>query len=191
MFKLVRRVTMAPLTYLADLRKLKARQYLLIGTNFSPAYPVMIFTALLTTLALAAFIIIDTFTLEGGNSCFANVRYGAYIISILYPIETVLCFICMTGSIALSKNSCWRVIWMILFGPLLCGFGFGEFAFIQMCLLSTRNEGTFNIVGIFKREAFIDSMVYLYISFLFLYFILLPIFDYLYKRQKQDEDDEE
>ena len=56
-----------------------------------------------------------------------------------------------------------------------------------MCLLSTYNEGTFKVAGIFKQEAFIDSMVYLYISFVLLYFLLIPIFDYLYKRQKEDK----
>ena len=85
----------------------------------------MIFTALATTIAFAVFIIIDIFTLEGGHSCFANVRYGAYIISVLYPLESLLFFICITGSVALSKSGVWRIICIVLFGPLLTGFGFG------------------------------------------------------------------
>ena len=63
MFKLMRRITTAPLTYLADLRKHNFKDYLLLNTNFSPSYPIMIFTALATTLAFAIFIIIDIFTL--------------------------------------------------------------------------------------------------------------------------------
>ena len=73
MFKLIRRITLAPLAYLADLRKITLKQYLLIGTNFSPSYPIMIITALLSTLSLAGFLIYDIFTLEHTGSCFANV----------------------------------------------------------------------------------------------------------------------
>ena len=125
MFKIVRKITKAPLTYLADLRKLSFKEYILAKTNFSPAYPIMIFTSLAITLALSIFILFDVFTLEGEHFCFANVRYGAYIISILYPIETIMFFICITGSIALSKRKIWKVICILLFGPLLSGFGFG------------------------------------------------------------------
>jgi hypothetical protein len=178
---------MAPLAYLADLRKLNFKQYLLIGTKYSPAYPLMLTTAIISTMALAAFLIADIFSLHHSDGCFANVRFGAYVIALLYPIETILFFICISGSIALSKNPCWRSFWILLFGPLLCGFGFGELAFIQMCILSTANEDTFTIAGFLKKEAFIDSMVYLYIVFLALYFLLVPIFDFLYKRQKQDK----
>ena len=150
MFKLVRRITLAPLAYLADLSKISLKRYLLIGTNFSPAYPIMIFLALAASLSLAGFILYDIFTLPAGDNCFNNVRNGAIIMGILYPIETILFFICITGSIALSKSSCWRVVWILLFGPLLCGFGYGELAFIEMCLLSTYDSGTFQVVGLFK-----------------------------------------
>jgi phosphotransferase system glucose/maltose/N-acetylglucosamine-specific IIC component len=56
-----------------------------------------------------------------------------------------------------------------------------------MCLLSTYNKGTFDVIQLFTNETFIDTMVYLYISFLILYFILVPTFDFLYRRQKADE----
>lgn len=130
MLKAIKRVTKAPLSYIADLRKITFKQYLLMHTNFSPSYPIMIFTSLVTTLALAIYIIFYFFTLTTTDSCFEDVKVGAYIISILYPIETILFFICITGSIALSKNNCWKVFWIFLFGPLLSGFGFGELSFI-------------------------------------------------------------
>lgn len=125
MFRVIQRVVRAPLNYLADLRKLSCSSYLLLHTNYSPSYPLMIFTALLSTLALGAFIIYYMLTLPDDVVCFTNVRIGAYIIAVLYPIETILFFICLTGTIALSKNNCWKVVVILLFGPLLSGFGFG------------------------------------------------------------------
>lgn len=136
----------------------------------------MILVSLLTTLALGIFIIYEMFTIPEGDNCFSNVRNGAYVIAILYPIETFLIFICVTGSIALSKTNCWKVCWILIFGPMLCGIGYGEVAFIEMCLLETYNPNTFDIASIFTQEAFIDSMVYLYISFVVLYFMLVPSF---------------
>lgn len=86
MFKIIRRVARAPLVYLADLRKLTFKQYLLVHTNFSPSYPIMILSSLLATLALGIYIIYELFNIPEGDNCFANVRNGAYIIAILYPI---------------------------------------------------------------------------------------------------------
>lgn len=150
MFRIIKRVVKAPLSYIADLRKITLKKYLLLNTNFSPSYPIMIFASLASTLALAAFIIYNIFNLATPQTCLENVRIGAYIMSILYPLETVLFFICLTGSIALSKSNCWKTIMILLFGPLLCGFGFGELAFIEMCLVASDNPHTFQTLSIFK-----------------------------------------
>ena len=187
MIKFVKKIVRAPLTYLADLRKITLKQYLLLHTNFSPSYPIMAFFALAASLALGGFIIFQVITVPEEDNCFKDVRVGAYIISVLYPIETILFFICITGSVALSKSNCWKVTWMLLMGPLLCGFGFGELGFIEMCLLSAYNEDTFKIASLFKKRGFIDSMVYLYITFFIFYFVLVLIFYFLYHRQKKDE----
>lgn len=130
MLNILKKIVRAPLSYLADLRKITLANYLLLHTNFSPTYPIMIFTSLVSTLALSIYIIYYIFNIAGNDSCFRDVRVGSYIISILYPVETVLFFICLTGSIALSKSNCWKVLWMLIFGPILCGFGFGEIGFI-------------------------------------------------------------
>jgi len=86
MFKIIRRVVRAPLTYLADLRKLTFKEYLLLHTKFSPSYPIMIATSLLATLGLAAFIIYFVITTPGNSVCFDGVRGGAYVISFMYAI---------------------------------------------------------------------------------------------------------
>jgi hypothetical protein len=106
------------------------------------------------------------------------------VIAILYPIESILCFVCLTGSIALSKSSCWRVVLMLLFGPILCGFGFGEVGIIQLCLLSG-NHHVFPMPSVISKPGFVDTMVYLYLSFIVLYFILVPSINYLYRRQNE------
>jgi hypothetical protein len=190
MFGLIKKLVRAPLSYLADLRQITFSNYLLLHTNFSPSYPIMILTALASTLVLAVYIIYFIFNISDNNACIREARIGSIIISILYPIETILFFICLTGSIALSKNNCWKVFWMLVFGPVLCGFGFGELGFIEMCLLGTENERTFNAISFMKNPSFIEAMVYLYICFLILYFILVPSFEFLYSRQKGDQDEE-
>jgi hypothetical protein len=125
MFRLIKRVVKAPLSYIADLRKITFKKYLLLHTNFSPSYPIMMFASLTSTLALAIFIIYNLFTLPEGEPCLEDSRIGAYIMSILYPLETILFFICITGSIALSRSNCWKTLIILLFGPMLSGFGFG------------------------------------------------------------------
>lgn len=75
---------------------------------------------------------------------------------------------------------------MLLFGPILCGFGFGEVGIIQLCLLSANHEG-FSSAAITSQPGFVDAMVYLYISFLALYFVLVPSIGYLYRRQIEDK----
>jgi len=86
----------------------------------------MIASSLIFTLMLSFSIIYFVVNNPMKSQCFDNLKVGAYIISILYPIETILCFICLTGTIALSKNRCWKVFWIFLFGPIISGFGFGE-----------------------------------------------------------------
>ena len=179
----INRCVRAPLTYIADLRAINFKQYLLVGTNFSPSYPIMIFTGLAFTLMYCAILMYFVFTSKYSQACYSGVNGAAYLIAVLYPLETILCFICITGSIALSKSNCWKVIMMLLFGPLLSGFGFGEVGFIQLCLLSGNHQG-FSVPFIFSQPGFVDLMVYLYISFLALYFVLVPSISYLYKRQK-------
>lgn len=142
----------------------------------------MIFTALGFTLMYCSILIYYVFTSNYSEVCYKNVHGAAYLISILYPIETILCFICLTGSIALSKSNCWKVILMLLFGPILCGFGFGEVGIIQLCLLSGVSD-IFPVPEVMKEPGFVDAMVYLYLSFIILYFVLVPSINYLYGRQ--------
>lgn len=71
---------------------------------------------------------------------------------------------------------------MLLFGPILCGFGFGEVGIIQLCLLSGVSD-IFPVPEVMKQPGFVDSMVYLYLSFIVLYFVLVPSINYLYDRQ--------
>jgi hypothetical protein len=180
----INRCVRAPLTYIGDLRAITFKQYLLVGTNFSPSYPIMIFTGLAFTLMYCAILMYFVFTSHYSQACYSGVNGAAYLIAVLYPLESILCFICITGSIALSKTRCWKVIMMLLFGPILSGFGFGEVGFIQLCLLSGNHNG-FSVPSIFSQPGFVDLMVYLYISFLASYFILVPSINYLYKRQNE------
>lgn len=41
--------------------------------------------------------------------------------------------------------------------------------------------------SVVMQPGFVDAMVYLYISFLALYFILVPSINYLYGRQNADQ----
>lgn len=96
----------------------------------------MIFSSLIFTLLYCSILIYYVFNSQFAERCYKSVKNAAYLITILYPIETLLCFICLTGSIALSKSNCWRVVMIMLFGPILSGFGFGEVGFVQLCLLA-------------------------------------------------------
>jgi hypothetical protein len=87
----------------------------------------------------------------------------------------------------MSKSNYWKVILMLLFGPLLCGFGFGEVGIIQLCLLSGKSN-VFPVPSMIKQPGFVDAMVYLYISFLALYLVLIPSINYLFERQIIDKD---
>lgn len=186
MLAFINRCVKAPLTYMADLRAISFKDYLLIGTNFSPSYPIMMFTGLGFSLMYCAIVIYFVFTSTFAVSCYSGVSGAAYLIAILYPIETLLCFICLTGSIALSKNNCWKVVMMLVFGPILCGFGFGEVGIIQICLLSA-NHQVFPTPSVMSQPGFVNAMVYLYISFLALYFVLVPSINYLYDRQNAEK----
>jgi hypothetical protein len=95
----------------------------------------MMLTSLICTLGFAAFILYFVITNPLSSPCYENVKVGVYILSIMYPIETILFFICLTGSIALSKYSCWKIFWIILFGPVLTGISFGELGLVYICLL--------------------------------------------------------
>lgn len=86
MFKLINRFVKAPLTYIADLRAISFKEYLLISTNFSPSYPIMIFTSLGFTLMYCAILIYYVFTSKFSEACYKNVHGAAYLITILYPI---------------------------------------------------------------------------------------------------------
>jgi len=97
----------------------------------------MICTSLVFTLILAGTILDFVFTNPMNSKCFDNVKGGAYVIAILYPIESILCFICLTGTIALSKSKCWKVFWILLFGPIVSGFAFGEVGLVVICALSS------------------------------------------------------
>lgn len=82
----INRCVRAPLTYIADLRAISFKQYLLISTNFSPSYPIMIFTSLGFTLMYCAILLYFVFTSNYSESCYAGVHGATYLITILYPI---------------------------------------------------------------------------------------------------------
>lgn len=86
MLKFINRGVKAPLSYIADLRAISFKQYLLISTNFSPSYPIMIFTALGFTLMYCSILIYYVFTSNYSEICYKDVHGAAYLISILYPI---------------------------------------------------------------------------------------------------------
>lgn len=71
---------------------------------------------------------------------------------------------------------------IMLFGPIMSGFGFGEVGFVQLCILAGENENI-DIPAFLLSPTFVSTMVYTYITFLALYFILVPCISYLFKRQ--------
>jgi hypothetical protein len=82
----INRCVRAPLTYIADLRAISFKQYLLVSTNFSPSYPIMIFTSLAFTLMYCSILIYYVFTNHYSESCYAGVHGATYLITLLYPI---------------------------------------------------------------------------------------------------------
>lgn len=98
----ISRVTNMPLSYLSDIRKLEKGQYLMLGTKYSPAYSLMILTSIITSLGFAGYIIYYFFATPEQDPCYKDVLVPVYILAILYPIQTIFIFFCLSGSVAKS-----------------------------------------------------------------------------------------
>jgi len=91
-----------PVQYISDATKLKMSQILLKDTKYFPAYPIMILVCLLCNLALEGYII-DYFFISPTHSCYSNIKFGVQALACVYPIYTIVIFICLLGSVGNSK----------------------------------------------------------------------------------------
>jgi hypothetical protein len=134
----VERFVNAPMNYVTEVRKLPAGSFLMRNTKYSPAYGVMIISSALLMLGLAAYIIYYFFTTPNQDSCYKNVIYGVYGLSIIYLIESIFIFILLAGGIAKTTSDCWKIINIIFFGMFMTGFGFGGLGIIYLCFIQKR-----------------------------------------------------
>lgn len=151
------------------------------GTTLYPAFHLALITSLLCMCGLSAYMIYYFFTVDV-NVCYSHITYGIIVLAIVYPIESFLIYICMFGSVSLSKTHCWKVFSIIFFGLIVTGFSFGGLGFAYLCTISKVHPllipGSF-----FSSNTFIQIIVYVYLSFVLLYIILVPLLTVSYNRR--------
>ena len=154
------------------------------GTSFFPAFPVSLISSLLCLCGLSAYMIYYFFTSDQ-NVCYSNITYGIIALAIIYPIQSIVIYICVFGSVALAKSNCWKVFTIIFFGLIVTGFSFGGLGFAFLCTISKVHPllipSTF-----LSSNTFIQIIVYSYLSFFGLYLILVPLLTVSYNQRNKD-----
>lgn len=158
------------------------------GTTFFPAFPIALLMSLLCICGLSVYLIYYFFAVDT-NVCYEHITYGIIALAIIYPFESILIYVCMFGSVALSTTNCWKVFSMIFFGLIVTGFSFGGLGFAFLCTLSMVHPllipSTF-----LSSNTFIQVIVYGYLSFFALYIILVPILTISYNERAKDPNPE-
>lgn len=169
----IQKFTRAPIQYINDLRTLKSGALTMSGTTFFPAFPVALASSFLCIIGLSIYMIFYFFTVQQ-NNCYSHITYGIIALAIIYPIESLVIYICLLGSVSLTQSHCWKVFTMSFFGLLVTGFSFGGLGFAFLCTINDINPLLIPATFL-SSNAFIQAIVYSYISFVVLYLILVPL----------------
>lgn len=154
------------------------------GTAFYPAFPVSLLFSLISLCSLAGYMIY--YFIEVDESvCYAHITYGIITLAVIYPIEAIIIYICMFGSVALSKTNCWKVFSIIFFGIIVTGFSFGGLGFAFLCTIS-KIHPLLIPSDFLSSNTFIQVIVYGYLAFFALYLILVPILTISYNERSKN-----
>ncbi len=154
------------------------------GTTFYPAFPLALLSSLLCLCGLSAYIIYYFFTMTN-DVCYQNITWGIIALAIIYPIQAVIIYVCVFGSVALAESYCWKVMAMVFFGLVVTGFSFGGLGFAFLCTISEVN--TLLIPSSFlSSNTFIQIIVYSYLSFFILYILLVPLLTISYNERNKN-----
>lgn len=158
------------------------------GTPLYPAFPLALLSSLLSILGLSVYLIFYFFTVDT-STCYEHITYGIIVLAIIYPVEAIIVYVCMFGSVALATTHCWKVFSMIFFGLIVTGFSFGGLGFAFLCTISQVHPllipSTF-----LSSNTFIQIIVYGYLSFFALYILLVPILTISYNQRAKDPNPE-
>lgn len=142
--------------------------------------------ALLSMLAFAAYLLYYFITLH--NECYDNVQVGVIALSALYPVESLVIWICLIGSAGTSTTKCWKFMIVFFIGLGTCGLGFGGLGIVFMCVLDVEGGYDLYLSGtILTNPTFVEVIVYLYLGFILLYLIMMPILTHAYN-SRNDKD---
>ena len=179
------RAALAPVTYIKGLRGIKIDDVSMKGTSMYPAFPITVIASLLSMLAFATYMIIYFFTEDSEESCYAHITYGIIALSIIYPIEAIIIWIGLVGSVALGAGTCWKYFISMFLGTLVAGFSFGGLGFVYLC---TINEVSPIIIPatFLSSNTFIQVICYTYLSFFGLYLILIPLLTCSYSNRNSE-----
>ena len=168
------RTALAPITYINSLKEIKIHDISMKGTSMYPAFPITAFASLLSIVSFATYMIVYFFTEDSEESCYAHITYGIIVLAIIYPIEAIIIWIGLIGSVALDASTCWKYFIALFLGVLVGGFSFGGLGFVYLC---TINEVSPIIIPatFLSSNVFIQVICYTYISFFGLYLILIPL----------------
>lgn len=186
MEKCLASILRAPINYINDLRHMRTGSLTMSGTSFYPSFMVCIVFALLSMLGFAAYLIYYFITLD--NTCYANVQVGTIILAALYPIESVVIWICLIGSAGTSTTKCWKFLIAFFIGLGTCGLGFGGMGIVFICVLDVEDDYDLYLSGTFlSNPTFVEVIVYLYLGFIVLYVIMMPILTYAYNSRNNKD----
>lgn len=176
--------TNAPIEYINQLRSLKSDVISMKGTTFYPAFPLALLSSILCICGLSGYMIYYFITIDQ-NPCFQRISFGILLLAIIYPIESIVIYVCLFGSVVLSTTKCWKVFTMIFFGLLATGFSFGGLGFAFLCTLDAVNPILIPAKFI-SSNTFIQIIVYCYISFFIMYIVLLPLLTISHNNRSKD-----
>lgn len=174
----------APIEYINELRTLKTNSITMKGTTFYPAFPLALLSSILCLCGLSTYMIYYFFTVDE-SVCYAHITYGIIALAIIYPIESIVIYICMFGSVALSQTHCWKVFSIVFFGLIVTGFSFGGLGFAFLCTISKQHQLLIPS-SFLSSNTFIQVIVYGYLSFFALYLILVPMLTLSYNQRNKD-----
>lgn len=91
----------------------------------------------------------------------------------------------MFGSVALAETHCWKIFSIIFFGLIVTGFSFGGLGFAFLCTISQVHPLLIPS-NFLSSNTFIQIIVYVYLSFVVLYLLLVPLLTISYNQRNKD-----
>lgn len=175
-----------PIQYISETKKLKLNQILLKDTKYFPAYPIMIIVCLALNLALEGYIM-DYFFTSPTHSCYNDIRFGVEALACVYPIYTIVIFVCLLGIVGNSKYEFWKIFIITFFGIFTTAFGFGGLGVVYICMEHTLEP---NVIpsSFLTQNYFIQIVVYAMLSFIALYALFVPPIAYCHNKRDPQKD---